>query len=53
MKPLNIIFAGTPDISAQVLKDLYASDHNIQAVLTQPDRAKGRGKKFKFRQLKS
>ncbi|MDE4998774.1 methionyl-tRNA formyltransferase, partial [Francisella tularensis subsp. holarctica] len=44
MKKLNIIFAGTPDISSQVLKDLYKSQHNIQAVLTQPDRAKSRGK---------
>ncbi|ABO46688.1 methionyl-tRNA formyltransferase [Francisella tularensis] len=52
MKKLNIIFAGTPDISAQVLKDLYKSQHNIQAVLTQPDRAKGRGKKVQFSPVK-
>lgn len=52
MKKLNIAFAGTPDISAQVLKDLYASGHNIQAVLTQPDRAKGRGKKVQFSPVK-
>ena len=52
MKKLNIIFAGTPDISAQVLKDLYQSQHNIQAVLTQPDRAKGRGKKVQFSSVK-
>ncbi|OEZ33226.1 methionyl-tRNA formyltransferase [Francisella endosymbiont of Amblyomma maculatum] len=52
MKKLNIIFAGTPDISAQVLKDLYKSQHNIQAVLTQPDRAKGRGKKVQCSPVK-
>lgn len=52
MKKLNIVFAGTPDISAQVLKDLYKSQHNIQAVLTQPDRAKGRGKKVQFSPVK-
>ncbi|MFV9972564.1 MAG: methionyl-tRNA formyltransferase [Francisella endosymbiont of Hyalomma asiaticum] len=52
MKKLNIIFAGTPYISAQVLKDLYQSQHNIQAVLTQPDRAKGRGKKIQFSPVK-
>ena len=52
MKKLNIVFAGTPDISAQVLKDLYASGHNIQAVLTQPDRAKGRGKKVQYSAVK-
>ncbi|AXA33792.1 methionyl-tRNA formyltransferase [Francisella adeliensis] len=52
MKKLNVIFAGTPDISAQVLKDLYTSEHNIQAVLTQPDRAKGRGKKVQYSPVK-
>ncbi|AIT08748.1 methionyl-tRNA formyltransferase [Candidatus Francisella endociliophora] len=52
MKKINIVFAGTPDISAQVLKDLYKSGHNIQAVLTQPDRAKGRGKKVQFSPVK-
>ncbi|WP_432772681.1 methionyl-tRNA formyltransferase [Francisella salimarina] len=52
MKKLNIVFAGTPNISAQVLKDLYQSQHNIQAVLTQPDRAKGRGKKIQFSPVK-
>jgi methionyl-tRNA formyltransferase len=52
MDKLNIIFAGTPDISAQVLKDLYNSQHNIQAVLTQPDRSKGRGKKVQFSAVK-
>ncbi len=52
MKKLNIVFAGTPDISAQVLKDLYKTEHNILAVLTQPDRAKGRGKKVQFSPVK-
>ncbi|MGQ4005556.1 methionyl-tRNA formyltransferase [Francisellaceae bacterium CB300] len=52
MKKLNIVFAGTPDISAQVLKNLFASGHNIQAVLTQPDRAKGRGKKVQYSPVK-
>ena len=51
-KKLNIVFAGTPEISAQVLKDLYNTEHNIQAVLTQPDRAKGRGKKIQFSPVK-
>ncbi|MED7818430.1 MULTISPECIES: methionyl-tRNA formyltransferase [unclassified Francisella] len=52
MRKLNIVFAGTPDISAQVLKDLYKTQHNIQAVLTQPDREKGRGKKVQFSPVK-
>ncbi|MFC4891854.1 methionyl-tRNA formyltransferase [Pseudofrancisella aestuarii] len=52
MKKLDIVFAGTPDISAQVLKDLYKTEHNIKAVLTQPDRAKGRGKKVQYSPVK-
>lgn len=52
MKKLNIVFAGTPAISAQILEDLYSTEHNIQAVLTQPDRAKGRGKKIQFSPVK-
>ena len=27
MKKLNIVFAGTPEISAQLLKDLYKTQH--------------------------
>src|SRR5699024_5082571 len=45
-KALNIIFAGTPDFAAQHLAALLASPHNIVAVLTQPDKPAGRGKKL-------
>lgn len=43
---LNIIFAGTPEFAAKHLAALYASEHNIVAVYTQPDRPAGRGKKL-------
>ncbi len=43
---MRIIFAGTPDFSASVLKGLVASEHDIVAVYTQPDRRAGRGKKL-------
>ncbi len=43
---MNIIFAGTPDFSAKILRTLIDSKHNIRAVLTQPDRPKGRGRKL-------
>ncbi|MCT7942837.1 MULTISPECIES: methionyl-tRNA formyltransferase [Shewanella] len=46
MKPLNIIFAGTPDFAARHLQALIASEHNVCAVYTQPDRPAGRGKKL-------
>jgi len=41
-----IIFMGTPDFSVPSLKALIHHSHNIQAVITQPDRPKGRGKKM-------
>lgn len=43
---LRIVFAGTPDFAARHLEALIASDHEIVAVYTQPDRPAGRGKKL-------
>ncbi len=45
-KPLNIIFAGTPDFAAQHLAALINSEHNIVAVYCPPDKPAGRGKKL-------
>jgi len=45
-KPLNIIFAGTPDFAAQHLTALINSEHNIIAVYCPPDKPAGRGKKL-------
>jgi methionyl-tRNA formyltransferase len=45
-KPLNIIFAGTPDFAAQHLAALLNSEHNIVAVYCPPDKPAGRGKKL-------
>lgn len=42
----NIIFAGTPEISANILDSLVKSKFPIIACLTQPDRPKGRGRKI-------
>ena len=43
--PLRIVFAGTPDFAASHLEALLDnSHHDVIAVLTQPDRPKGRGK---------
>lgn len=44
-RALNIVFAGTPQFAASHLEALYNSGHNIVAVLTQPDRPAGRGKR--------
>ncbi|MDT0502051.1 MULTISPECIES: methionyl-tRNA formyltransferase [unclassified Halomonas] len=45
-RPLNIIFAGTPDFAAESLAALLASRHRIVAVYTQPDRPAGRGRRL-------
>lgn len=47
MRPLTIIFAGTPDFAATALAALIGSQHEIVAVYTQPDRPAGRGRKLK------
>jgi methionyl-tRNA formyltransferase len=43
---LNIIFAGTPEFAAEHLRTLIASEHNVVAVYSQPDRPAGRGRKL-------
>jgi methionyl-tRNA formyltransferase len=44
---MRIIFAGTPEFAATALKALMASEHEIVAVYTQPDRPAGRGRKLR------
>jgi len=43
---LKIVFMGTPDFAVPALDALVMAGHEIQLVITQPDRPKGRGKKF-------
>ena len=43
---MRIVFAGTPEFAAEHLKALLASQHEIIAVYTQPDRPAGRGQKL-------
>ena len=45
MKQLKIIFAGTPEFAAIILEAIEKSNHQVIAVMTQPDRASGRGLK--------
>lgn len=39
---MKIVFMGTPDFAASILKALYEEGHEITAVYTQPDKPKGR-----------
>lgn len=41
---MKIIFAGTPEFAVPALQALLASEHEICAVYTQPDRPAGRGR---------
>ena len=41
-----IVFMGTPDYAVPSLEKLIKQGHTIQAVVTQPDRPKGRSKKL-------
>ena len=43
---MNIVFMGTPDFAEESLKALYNAKHNILAVVTNPDKPKGRGMKM-------
>ena len=43
---LNIIFMGTPDFARESLEAIYNEGHNIIAIITNPDRPKGRGMKM-------
>ena len=48
MSKLRIVFMGTPDFAAAVLKEVAAWEGGeVIAVYTQPDRPAGRGKKLK------
>ncbi|MCE9688059.1 methionyl-tRNA formyltransferase [Shewanella sp. AS16] len=53
MKPLKIIFAGTPDFAARHLQALLDSEHQVIGVYTQPDRPAGRGKKLSASPVKT
>ncbi len=46
MRRPRIVFAGTPDFARASLSALVAADHAPAAVLTQPDRPAGRGKRL-------
>lgn len=43
---LNILFMGTPDFARDSLEAIYNTRHNILAVVTNPDKPKGRGMKM-------
>lgn len=49
---MKVIFMGTPDFAVGTLKALIASEHEVAAVVTQPDKPKGRGKAMQYTPVK-
>ncbi len=47
MKALRILFMGTPEFSVPMLEAIHQSEHELQAVVTAPDKPAGRGQKLK------
>lgn len=43
---MRIVFMGTPDFAKESLEELYNNNYEILAVVTNPDRPKGRGMKM-------
>ena len=49
---MRIVFMGTPDFSVPALKALVEAGHQVTAVVTQPDKPKGRGKDVQMTPVK-
>ncbi len=47
MKPLRVVFMGTPEFAASALVAIRAAGHQIIAVYTQPPRPAGRGRQMR------
>ncbi len=49
---MRAVYMGTPEIAAVILKSVLASEHEVVAVVTQPDKPKGRGHEMAFPPVK-
>lgn len=49
---MRIVFMGTPDFSVPALRALVEAGHQVEAVVTQPDKPKGRGKEVQMTPVK-
>lgn len=52
MPALRIVFAGTPEFATPALRALLDSEHEVTAVLTQPDRPAGRNRRLQASPVK-
>lgn len=50
---MKVVFMGTPDVAVPILNAIYNSRHEVVAVVSQPDKAKGRSNKIVPTPIKS
>ena len=50
---MRIVFMGTPDFAVDALQALIEAGHQVAAVVTQPDKPKGRGKELQMTPVKA
>ena len=49
---MKVVFMGTPDFAVGTLEAIIEAGHDVAAVVTQPDKPKGRGKEFAMSPVK-
>ena len=49
---MKVVYMGTPDFSVGALEAIIKSGHEVTAVVTQPDKPKGRGHEMAFPPVK-
>lgn len=49
---MRIVFMGTPDFAVPVLEEIIKAGHQVGYVITQPDKARNRGRKVQFTPVK-
>ncbi len=49
---MKVVYMGTPDFAVNTLESIVNAGHEVMMVVTQPDKAKGRGKKVLYTPVK-
>lgn len=49
---MKVVFMGTPDFAVETLREIFLAGHEVAAVVTQPDKPKGRGKELSMSPVK-
>lgn len=49
---MQVVFMGTPQFAVPILEEIIKAGHEVKAVITQPDKPKGRGKAVSISEVK-